>query len=314
MDIIPLGQTGLKSSRMAYGCWRVTGPCDLPDHAAEHAAQGRAGILAAYEAGYTLFDHADVYGHGEAERLFGKVLQEVAGMRDRIQIVTKAGIRKAGSPTAEAPYRYDSSPGHIICSCEQSLQRLGVETIDVYLIHRPDYLCDCDQLAEAFTRLRQSGKVREFGVSNFTPAQVAGLQKSCPMPLAVHQVEISLEKRDRFHDGTLEQCATLRLSPMAWSPLAAGRLATADPIPLDDPDHARRLRVRETLDQIAREHDTTRPVVALAWLLKHPGNIIPIVGSTNPARVRAFAAANDIHLSREEWYRLLEAAVGQRLL
>ena len=313
MDTVPLGQTSLRTSRLAYGCWRVTGQCELPDHAAEHASQGRAGILAALETGYTLFDNADVYGNGEAERLFGKVLKEVAGMRERIRIVTKAGVRKAGSPATDDPYRYDSSSGHIIWSCEQSLKRLGIETIDVYLIHRPDYLCDLEQLGEAFVRLRQAGKVREFGVSNFAPHQVASFQKVCSMPFAVHQVEISLERRDRFHDGTLDQCASLRISPMAWSPLAAGRLATADPIPLDDPDHARRLGVRETLDQIARDHNTTRPVVALAWLLKHPANIIPIVGSTNPARLKASAAAADIHLSREEWYRLMEAAVGQRL-
>jgi predicted oxidoreductase len=269
--------------------------------------------MAAYEAGYTFFDHADIYGGGEAERVFGQALKKVSGMRERVRIGSKCGIRRAGDPKPESPYRYDFSAGHILWSCEQSLKRLGIETLDLYQLHRPDYLCDPSEVASAFSRLRQAGKVREFGVSNFRPAQLTMLQRACPMPLVVNQVEISLTRLDCFHDGTLEQCLTEQITPMAWSPLAGGRLGTNDPIDLRDPDHARRIHIREVLDLVARERGTTRPVVAMAWLLKHPSNILPIVGSTDPSRIKELTVAADLELSRDEWYRLLESALGQRL-
>jgi len=188
-----------------------------------------------------------------------------------------------------------------------------VEVIDLYQLHRPDYLCDPEEVATVFTRLEKSGKVREFGVSNFRPSQLAALQKTCPMPLIVNQVEISVARLDAFHDGTLDQCLAEQITPMAWSPLAGGRLGANDPIDLRDPDHARRIHVREALDLVARERATSRPVVALAWLLKHPSRIVPIVGSTDPARITELSQAADLELSRDEWYRLLEAGFGQRL-
>ncbi|MFO1497821.1 MAG: aldo/keto reductase [Verrucomicrobiota bacterium] len=312
MQTAQLGKSDLEASRIAYGCWR-TGSADGAELTPERAAQGRRAILAAHEAGYTLFDHADIYGNGEAERLFGKLLKEVSGMRDRVVIATKCGVRRQGDPKPESPYRYDFSAGHIIWSCEQSLKRLGVERIDLYQLHRPDYLCDPDEVATVFSRLHQAGKVREFGVSNFRPAQLAALQKACPMPLTGHQVEISLSHLEALHDGTLDQCLAEKMTPLAWSPLAAGRLATHDPIDLRDPDHARRIHVREVLDLVARDRETTRPVVALAWLLKHPSGIVPIVGSTDPTRIKELAQAAELELTRDEWYRLLEAALGQRL-
>ena len=193
------------------------------------------------------------------------------------------------------------------------MKRLGVDRIDLYQLHRPDYLCDPAEVASVFGRLQQSGKVREFGVSNFRPSQVAVLQKACPMPLLVNQVEISLGHLDCFHDGTLDQCLVEQMTPLAWSPLAAGKLASNDPIDLRDPDHARRIHVREVLELIARERQTTRPVVALAWLLKHPSRIVPIVGSTAPSRITELTQAVDLDLSRDDWYRLLEASLGHRL-
>lgn len=312
MQTLQLGTSDLISSRIAYGCWRLGGSegCELTP---ERAANGRKAALAAFEAGYTLFDHADIYCQGEAERIFGQVLKEVPGMRERILIASKCGICRQGDPKPESPYRYDFSAGHIIWSCEQSLKRLGVETIDLYQLHRPDYLCDPEEVATVFSRLLKSGKVRHFGVSNFKPSQVTALQRACPMPLIVNQVEMSLARLDCFHDGTLDQCMAEKMTPMAWSPLAGGRLATNDPIDLRDPDHARRIHVREVLDLIARERSTTRPVVALAWLLKHPSRIIPIVGSTDVARIKDLTQAAELELTRDEWYRLLEAALGQRL-
>jgi len=312
MQTVHLGTSELVSSRLAYGCWRLGGPegAELKE---ERAAQGRRAVIAAYQAGYTLFDHADIYGHGDGERIFGQVLKEVSGMRERILIASKCGICRQGDPKPDSPYRYDFSAGHIIWSCEQSLKRLGIEVIDIYQLHRPDYLCDPEEVATVFSRLQQSGKVREFGVSNFRPSQLAALQKACPMPLLINQVEISLTRLDCFHDGTLDQCLAERITPMAWSPLAGGRLGSNDPIDLRDPDHARRIHIREVLDLIARERQTTRPVVALAWLLKHPSRIVPIVGSTDPARINEMSHAADLELTRDEWYRLLEAALSQRL-
>jgi predicted oxidoreductase len=312
MQTLQVGKSDLVSSRIAYGCWRLAGS-EGSEPTAERAARGRKAAVTAYESGYTLFDLADIYGNSEAERLLGQVLKEVPGMRRQILIASKCGIRRPGDPKPDSPYRYDFSAAHILGSCDQSLKRLGVETLDLYQLHRPDYLCDPEEVAAAFSRLQTSGKVRHFGVSNFRPSQVTALQKACPMPLLVNQVEISLYRLDCFHDGTLDQCLAEKITPMAWSPLAGGRLGSYDPIDLRDPDHARRLHIREVLDLIARDRQTSRTVVALAWLLKHPSRIVPIVGSTDPGRIKELARADALELSREEWYRLLEAALGQRL-
>ena len=215
METLTLGGSALAGSRMAYGCWRVVGSSDGLEITPERQAGARRAITTAYEVGLTLFDNADVYASGEAELALGQVLKEISGMRERVLIATKCGIRKQGEPQADSPYRYDFSAGHVVWSCEQSLKRLGIEQIDLYLLHRPDYLCAPDEVASAFTRLKQAGKVREFGVSNFRPSQVAMLQKACAMPLIVNQVEISLAKMDCLHDGTLDQCLSEKITPMA---------------------------------------------------------------------------------------------------
>ncbi|MHB8523994.1 MAG: aldo/keto reductase [Limisphaerales bacterium] len=313
MKTTRLGVSSLQASRLAYGCWRIAGTWDPAQVTPEREANGRRAVIAAYEAGYTLFDHADIYCDGVGETIFGQALKEVPGMRDRVLIATKCGIRKPGDPDPAAPYRYDFSAEHITRSCERSLKRLGVDTIDLYQLHRPDYLGDPEEVAGAFARLKQAGKVREFGVSNFRPAQVTALQKACPMSLIVAQVEISLMRLDCFQDGTLDQCLAEKMTPMAWSPLAGGKLGGRDAIELQAPDHAKRLKLRETVDYVARDRDADVVEVALAWLLKHPSGIVPIVGSSKPERIREAAKADDLELSHEEWYRLLEAALGERL-
>ena len=167
MKNLPLGQGALRSSRLAYGCWRIA-PSGDP---ATDLATARRAVQAAVEAGYTLFDHADIYCDGRAETVFGALLRESPGLRERIVIATKCGIRFADRPPG-APYRYDFSAEYITQQCEQSLRRLGVECIDVYQLHRPDWLMDAEEVAGAFAKLERAGKVREFGVSNFSP--VAG--------------------------------------------------------------------------------------------------------------------------------------------
>jgi predicted oxidoreductase len=313
MKSIQIGKSPLQSSRLAFGCWRLTGPTSPAEATPEREKAGRGAVVAAYEAGFTLFDHADIYCDGAAERIFGQVLKEVSGMRGRVVIASKCGIRKKGEPKADAPYRYDFSADYIIRSCEGSLKRLGVETIDLYQLHRPDYLCDPAEVAAAFSKLKEQGKAREFGVSNFRPSQVTLLQRACPMPLIVNQVQISLARLEGFEDGTLDQCLTEKITPLAWSPLGGGQLAATMPIDLRSTDHALRIGLREELEHLARERNSTRTLVALAWLLKHPAGIVPIIGSIQPERIREAVKAADFALSREEWYRLFEAARGERL-
>lgn len=313
MQTITLGVSPLRSSRLAYGCWRVTGTWDPRQVTAEGWKAGKEAIRTAYEAGYTLFDNADIYCGGEAERLLGEVLRETPGMRERVLIATKCGIRPPNTPQPGLPQRYDFSAEHILRSVEGSLQRLGVETLDLLLLHRPDYLADPAEVAEAFSRLRQQGKVRCFGLSNCRPTLVTALQCACPMPLVVHQVEISLLQRSALTDGTLDQCLIERITPQAWSPLAGGLLADGASRLLRWQQQYQTHQVLEELDALARQYETTRSVIALAWLLKHPAGIMPIVGSTHPERIREAVRATEINLTRDEWYRLLVAAQGEPL-
>jgi predicted oxidoreductase len=313
MQTISIGVSSLNSSRLAYGCWRAAGTWDPAKVTPEGRADGRRAIIAAYEAGYTLFDNAAIYCHGEAERILGDVLKHIPAMRGRVLVATKCGIRPAGEPRPDAPARYDFSGQHIIESCEQSLRRLGLETIDVFMLHRPDFLADPAEIAGAFTQLKSAGKVRYFGVSNFRPTLVTALQAVCPMPLVVHQVEISLAKLDAFTDGTLDQCLIERITPMAWSPLAGGLIGAGAKALLPSQKVYQPEKFLQVLDAVARERGSSRIVVALAWLLKHPAQIQPIIGSTNPERIREAAKAPDLELTREEWYRLLLAARGEPL-
>lgn len=313
MDSTKIGSGTVTTSRLAYGCWRLAGTWEPKEVTAEGEALGRLAVIAAYESGYRLFDHADVYCHGVSERIFGSVLKLIPGMRSKILVATKCGIRMKGDPDPAAPYRYDFSKEHIIWSCEQSLKRLGVDVIDLYQLHRIDYLADPYEVAEAFASLKASGKAKEFGLSNATPSQVAMFQKILPMKVLVNQVEISLLNLQRFKDGTLDQCQSEKITPLAWSPLAAGKLGH----PRNDNDpaiHSAKLSdLIETLDHLAARHETTRTNIALAWLMKHPAGIVPIIGSIQPQSIRDAAKASEVKLSREEWYRLLEIAQGERL-
>jgi predicted oxidoreductase len=308
MKNLPLGKSALRSSRLAYGCWRIAPSGD----AAEDRATARQAVQAAVEAGYTLFDHADIYCDGRAETVFGELLRESPGLRERIVLATKGGIRFADRPPG-APARYDFSAEYLTQQCEQSLRRLGVECIDVYQLHRPDWLMDAEEVAGAFAELERAGKVREFGVSNFSPSQVSLLQQALPRPLVVNQVEISLAQLAAFSDGTLDQCQAQKITPLAWSPLGGGLLGDGGKDLLPSQQLYRPEKIVAALDAIAQARGTTRMVIALAWLLRHPAGIVPIVGSTNPARIREAVAATECELSREEWYRLFTAARGEPL-
>ncbi len=297
------GSTDWKVSRLAYGCWRLAGSEGFPLN--DDGAVGIRAVLAASDAGYTLFDLADIYGGGESELIFGRALRERPGLRDQLIVVSKCSIRRSGEPDADAPYRYDASADYIVSSVEGSLRRMGISHLDVLLLHRPDYLLDPAEVAGAFERLRKEGKVREFGVSNFRPAQAAALQNALGRPLVTHQFQLSLAHREALDDGSIEQCLTDRWTPMAWSPLARGHLFDIDSPPL--------AAVQTLLAALAAEQKVTPAAMAVAWLLRHPAGIIPVVGTVQPQRIQELAAAPTCTLSRENWYRLLVAARGSRL-
>ena len=313
MKKIPLGQTGMECSRLAYGCWRVTGVINHPPIDDEHKKKGKEAIAAAYEAGYTLFDLADIYSDGLVEEVFGHTLKDIQDMRENILITTKCGILKKGNPENEAPYRYDLSRKHILRSCETSLKRMGIDCIDLYQLHRPDYLMETEEIASAFEELKQAGKVREFGVSNFTVDQLNHLQAACPMKLVCNQIEISLLHHDALNNGSLDHFRRNNITPLAWSPLAQGKLGSTYPISLRNPNHSQEQALRDALQIAARLEECSRTAVALAWLLRHPAGIVPIIGSTNPEHIRDATKAADLWLSREEWYRLMEAAAEKQL-
>lgn len=307
MNSITIGSSDLKTSRLGYGCWRIAETAEMG------STIGREAILAAFEAGYTLFDHADIYCQGRAESAFGNVLQEVSGMRDAITIASKCGIRFPDDPNPGDVARYDFSAEHIIRSCEASLERLKTDTIDLYQLHRPDWLMNPEEVAQAFDQLKQQGKVREFGVSNFAPSQVALLQQVCSMRLQVHQVEISLMCLERFTDGSLDQCLAENRTPMAWSPLGGGLLAEGARSLLPGQQGYDPTPVLKEIDLMTKDLECSRGVIALSWLLKHPSGIVPLVGSTKPEKIKDAVNATHLNLSREEWHKLLEASRGEPL-
>ena len=286
---------------------RYVGTWSPKDVTAEREQVAFDALTAAYDAGYTLFDHADIYCRGACEEVHGKFLSKNPSLRARTVIATKCGIRFPDEPSKGSPHRYDFSAEHIVWSCEQSLRRLQVDAIDVYQLHRPDYLMDPAEIAEAFAKLQAQGKVRFFGVSNFPPSKVSALQSHLPFPLVVNQVEVHLGRLAPFEDGTLDQCLEMPLTPLSWSPLGGGFLGAGAEVPEG------RKALAAMMDAMAEERGVTRTEIALAWLTEHPSGIVPIVGSSNPAHIKHAAKALEVQLGREDWYRLLVAARGEPL-
>ncbi len=309
MKFTTLGPSGFKVSRLSYGCMRIAGTWD-PDAVNDAAVEeGVRAIEAAWDAGYNFFDHADIYCRGQCERIFGEALRRHPKWRKKIVIASKCGIRFPGDPHPDAPHRYDFSADHIFNSVKGSLERLGVETLDLLQLHRPDYLADPEEVFKVFTKLAQKGMVRAFGVSNFRPRLVAAFRSNFDFPIVSHQIEASLTHLDPFDNGILDQCLKQEMTPMAWGPLGAGKLgddATAD-------GDAILAELHRTLDAIGPKYELSRSETAVAWLLRHPTNIIPVIGTTQPDRIRALARTTDITLEREDWYQLLLAARRERL-
>jgi predicted oxidoreductase len=303
-----IGPSPLRVGRLGYGCMRISGSWDRTTVDAEVTRRAIGMIEAALEAGYTLFDHADIYGDTACESIFGEALRLHPDWREQMVIVTKCGIRFEDEPKPGQPHRYDFSYEHITTSVHESLGRLGIETIDLLLLHRPDFLADPDEICRAFVELREAGKVREFGVSNFRPSLFSAVQAALPFPLIANQVEVHVQRLDCFTDGTLDQCLERHVTPMSWSPVAGGRVGTG--AEATDEKHRALL---DALDKAAGDYSTDRTNVVLAWLLRHPSGILPIVGSANPERIKSAARAAEIEMDRDTWYHILRAARGEKL-
>lgn len=256
--------------------------------------------------GVDTFDLADIYGSYTCEALFGAALRAAPGLREKLRIVTKCGI-KVVSPARPSHRRhaYDTSREHILASVEASLRALGVDYVDLLLLHRQDPLLDPTEVAEAFDLLETSGKVRAFGVSNFAPSHFAMLAAHVRQPLVTNQIEASLLRLEPFRDGTFDQCLERGVRPMAWSPLAGGRLFHGDA-----PEAA---RARAALATIAERRGVAPDTVAYAFLLRHPARPHPITGTRRLDRIVAAVAALDVQLDREEWFDLYCAAQGAAL-
>jgi len=309
MNTLHIKNSGLAVSRMAYGCMRIALTWDKTKVDRPAIDRGIAMLETADAAGFTFYDHADIYCAGACEMIYGEALKKHPEWRKRHVVATKCGIRFGGDPNPSSPHRYDFSRDHILTSAEASLKRLNIETIDLYQLHRPDVLANPEEIAEAFEVLHRAGKVRYFGVSNFKPSQVRMLQAYCKVPLLVNQVEIHLLRLDPFEDGTLDQCLETGMTPLSWSPVAQGRLTEGhDPGP-----HPLTLQIHAELDKVAKEYGVGRAEVASAWLMAHPSNIIPIIGTTKPDRIKASLDAFKVQMDRETWYRLYVTARGQKL-
>jgi predicted oxidoreductase len=257
--------------------------------------------------GVTLFDHADIYGEYRCEETFGKLLKSKPSLRDRFQLVTKCGIKLAtGKFPGQKINHYDTSSRHIIQSAEASLVNLHTDHIDLLLIHRPDPLMNPEEVAKAFFQLKESGKVLNFGVSNFTPMQFEMLNKYFGSMLITNQVEYSPYCLEHFENGNMDFFLKQRIHPMGWSPMAGGALLK----PVDE----KGIRLYQKLTEIAEELGTDSiDQVVYAWILYHPAKVIPIVGSGKPERLRSAVEAMKLEMTREQWYRIYMASQGYPL-
>ncbi len=297
VDKVTIAPQGPEFSELVQGYWRLADWGMTP--------QERLTFLKKHiELGVTTVDHADIYGGYECEKLFGEALALDKSLRSDIQIVTKCDINLC---TPKNPDRkinhYDTSASHIYQSVNNSLERLGVDDIDLLLIHRPDVLMDADEVAEAFSELHKVGKVKHFGVSNFTPRQFELLQSRVSKSLVTNQVEINPLNFEVAHDGTLDQLQMLRTRPMAWSCLAGGEIFAGQT------EQAK--RVREELELIRQEVGAQSiDQVIFAWIRRLPSKPLPIIGSGKIDRVKAAVDSLDIELTREQWYRVWLASKG----
>jgi predicted oxidoreductase len=280
---------GPEFSRIIAGAWRW--------NTVSQQAVGKL-IQTSLDEGITTFDHADIYGDHSNEEIFGNILRKDESLRNKMELVSKCGIKfnSAKRPKTWVKH-YDTSKEHIMWSVENSLKMLATDHLDLLLIHRPDPLMNPTEVAETFSQLKQEGKVLYFGVSNFMPSQFTMLQKFLPFPLVTNQIEISLSHVDSLFNGDLDLLMERNTSAMAWSPLAGGKLIGGE---------------REMFGK-ASKYDASYSQLSLAWLLRHPSVIFPVVGTTKFERIVEAAKALDIALDRQDWFEMLQWATGKEV-
>lgn len=291
---------GPEVSRLVFGWWRAQ-----EDPEGSGPDRILAKIHRCLDLGITTMDHADIYGGYENEELFGAALKREPALRDRLEIITKCGIGvpSLAKPNARLPH-YEATAKNIVACAERSLLKLGIAHIDVLLIHRPDWLASADETAEGLQQLLDAGKIRHAGVSNYLAPQFELLNDRLGGKLVTNQIEVHLLNMAALYDGSLHQCERLRIRPMAWSPMAGGRLF--------DPNDEAAARVRATCAELAEKYDGAGvDTLAFAWLLEHPSGMIPVIGTNQLERIASAAKSAEIRLDRQDWYDLWQAAQGQ---
>lgn len=322
MSVLPLVQRGIQTSRLVLGCMSFGKTWSDDPITNENMRDAEAALEAALAIGIRMFDHANIYTRGKAETIFGRLLKQRPDLREQIIVQTKCGIRFADG---DVPNRFDFSKEHILEAVDASLKRLDSDYIDILLLHRPDPLMEPEEIAEAFTKLKSSGKVRHFGVSNMNVGQIRFLQRSLSEPLIVNQLELSLSHLHwldqtvhvnqnagaavNFGEGLLEFSQTEGIQLQSWGPLSRGRF-TGRPVD-NEPENVQ--KTAALVQKMAQEKGTTPEAIVLGWLMKHPAKIQPVIGSINPERIAACQDAENQaqQMSREEWYTLYVSARGK---
>jgi len=253
------------------------------------------------ENGNSTFDHADIYGDYSTETEFGKAFLESGIKRTEIQLISKCGIQLVGEARANKVKHYNYSKEYIIGSAEQSLINLKTDYLDTFLLHRPSPLMQPNEIAEAISELQKSGKIINFGVSNFTPSQVDLIADK--IPVSVNQIEFSLTQHNAMQNGCLDQMLQKNIQPMCWSPLGT----------IFKEETQQSIRVKEVLKVLSKKYTVANDVLLLAWILKHPAKISPVIGTTNKERILNANKALEINLDLEDWFLLLEASQGQEM-
>ncbi|HGA1102980.1 aldo/keto reductase [Streptococcus agalactiae] len=295
-----IGQTGIQATRIALGCMRMS---DLKGKQAEEV------VGTALDLGINFFDHVDIYGGGLSELRFRDAIKHLNVNRDKMIIQSKCGIREG---------YFDFSKEYILSSVDGILERLGTEYLDFLILHRPDVLVEPEEVAEAFTKLRAEGKVKHFGVSNQNRFQMELLQSYLDEPLAVNQLQLSpahtpmfdaglnvnmLNKASIEHDdGIVDYCRLKRVTIQAWSPF---QIDLSRGLFVNHPDYK---ELNETIAKLAKNYNVSSEAIVIAWILRHPAKMQAIVGSMNPSRLKAIDKANDIALTRKEWYDIYRSA------
>jgi predicted oxidoreductase len=291
----------LELSRLIYGLWRLG---DDPDTSSAHV---QAKLESCLSQGITSFDQADIYGDYASEKILGNALKASPALRDQMEIITKCDIMLISDkyPDRRVKY-YDTSGEHLELSVNNSLQNMHIEQIDLLLIHRPDPLMDAAETGAALDALIASGKVKSVGVSNFQASDWDLLQSNMKAKLQTNQVELSLLATDAFTNGDLNFMQQHKINPMAWSPLAGGQL-------FDENADDRVLALRGKLEAIASEQNVGSDAVAIAWLLKHPTTILPVLGTNSLSRIATLSDATRVKLDRETWFELYTLACGHEV-